>query len=323
MKGVLLRLNNGVLMPQFGLGTWQSQKGEVKKAVEFAIDAGYRHLDCAWVYGNEDEVGAGVRQKIEQGVIKREDLFITSKLWNIFHQPNDVERAFQMSVEKLGLDYIDLYLMHFPMGFKNIDDNPMPMREDKKGVQFDEVDYLKTYHAMEALMDSGKCRALGVSNFNKFQLSRLLNESKKHQPVNNQIEINPYFNNDELVSFCRDQNILVTAYSPLGNPSAPPTRKWSDDHIPLIQDARLQPLADRYQKSIAQILIRYAIDRGLCVIPKSTSKARIEANADVFDFELASEDVDLILGFEKGFRVVEISHNASHKYYPHRPNYSE
>lgn len=310
-------------MPQFGLGTWQSKKGEVKTAVEHAIDAGYRHIDCAWVYGNEDEVGAGIATKIAEGVVKREDLFVTSKLWNVFHNPNDVQRAFKMSLDNFGLDYIDLYLMHFPMGFKNINDNPMPMREDGKGVQYDEIDYLKTYHGMEGLMGTGQCRALGVSNFNQFQLNRLLTEAKSHLPVNNQIEINPYFNNDELVQFCHAQNVLVTAYSPLGNPSAPATRAWADDHVPLIEDERLTAMATKYGKSPAQILIRYAIDRGCCVIPKSTSEHRIIANGDVFDFELTKDEVDSILAFEKGFRVVELSHNDNHKYFPHRPDYKE
>jgi len=323
IRGALLKLNNGVLMPQFGLGTWQSKPGEVKVAVEAAIDAGYRHIDCAWVYGNEDEVGAGVRQKIKEGIIKREELFITSKLWNIFHQPVDVKRGFQMSLQKFGLDYIDLYLMHFPMGFKNINDNPMPMREDGKGVEFDEVDYLKTYHAMESLMDGGQCRALGVSNFNEFQIARLLKESKKYLPTNNQIEINPFFNNDGLVKFCQKNDVVVTAYSPLGNPSAPPTRKWDEKHVPLIKDKRLLPLAKKYKKSPAQILLRYALDRNLCVIPKSTSPSRILDNADIFDFELEIDEVDFLLGLELGFRVVELSHNSSHKYFPHRKDYSE
>ena len=131
--------------------------------------------------------------------------------------------------------------------------------------------------------------------------------------MNNQIEINPYFNNDELVQFCHAQNVLVTAYSPLGNPSAPATRAWADDHVPLIEDERLTAMATKYGKSPAQILIRYAIDRGCCVIPKSTSEHRIIANGDVFDFELTKDEVDSILAFEKGFRVVELSHNDNHK----------
>ena len=143
-------------MPQFGLGTWLSERGQVQAAVECAIDLGYRQIDCAWVYGNEDEVGAAIKNKIGEGVVKREELFIVSKLWNIFHQPDQVQRAFDLSLSKLDCGYVDLYLMHFPVGYQNVDDNPFPMHPNGKQALFDELDYMVTYEAMEGLMKNGQ-----------------------------------------------------------------------------------------------------------------------------------------------------------------------
>lgn len=321
LRTPLIRLSNGLKMPQFGLGTWLSEKGKVQTAVEDAIDLGYRQIDCAWVYGNEDEVGAAIKNKIDQRIVKREELFIVSKLWNIHHQPDDVQRALDLSLRSLDLDYLDLYLMHFPLGFENINDNPFPFDKKNNRMFFDEIDYITTYNAMEELMGD-HCKGLGVSNFNTFQISRLL-ENSSHKPLVNQIESNPYNHNQELVDHCRELGVEIMAYSPLGNPAAPPTRNWEENSVPLIQDPIVSKIAEKYGKTNAQVLIRYAIDRGVIVIPKSVTKSRLEANSNVFDFELDGGDKETLLNLERGFRVVELAANIDHKYYPFRENYSE
>lgn len=321
IRSPIIRLSNGLKMPQFGLGTWLSEKGKVQTAVEDAIDLGYRQIDCAWVYGNEDEVGAAIKNKINEGVVKREDLFIVSKLWNIFHQPDQVQRALDLSLKELDLDYLDLYLMHFPVGFKNIDDNPFPVDKEKKRAVFDEIDYVITYNEMEKLVGD-HCKGLGVSNYNEFQISRLL-ENSSHKPLVNQIESNPYHHNQQLIDHCKGLGVEIMAYSPLGNPAAPPTRKWEEDTVPLIQDPVVGSIGESYGKTSAQVLIRYAIERGLIVIPKSVTKSRLAANADVFDFELSENDLARLKDLERGFKVVELAANKDHKYYPFRDNYSE
>jgi len=321
LKAATVRLSNGIKMPQFGLGTWLSERGQVQLAVEKAIDLGYRQFDCAWVYDNEDEVGTAIRNKIREGVVKREDLFIVSKLWNIFHKRDDVQRAFDMSLRNLDCDYLDLYLMHFPLAYQNINDEPFPIDPKLKRAIYDDIDYLETYNEMEKLVGKS-CYGLGLSNFNQYQTSRILQNSSE-KPLVNQIESNPYLHQQDLVNHCRSNGIEIMAYSPLGNPAAPPTRRWNEDAVPLIKDAIITRIAEKYNKTNAQVLIRYALDRNLVVIPKSITPERLQSNADVFDFKLSPEDLSDIQSLERGFRVVEISGNREHKYYPWTENYSE
>merc|ERR1712227_119462 len=322
LRSAAIKLKNGALMPQFGLGTWLSDRGQVQKAVECAIDLGYRQIDCAWVYGNEDEVGAAINNKIKEGVVNREDLFIVSKLWNIHYRPDQVQRAFDMTLKNLDCGYLDLYLMHFPVGFHNKNDNPFPLDPKNREAHFDELDYMVTYEAMENLIKTGQCKGLGLSNFNEFQVSRVLKNCSE-LPLVNQIESNPYANNQGLIDHCLSNGVEIMAYSPLGNPAAPPTRKWEKNSVPLIKDPTVALIAESHGKTSAQVLIRYAIDRGLIVIPKSVTPERLAANADVFDFELSKDEVSTLLGLERGFRVVEIEANKNHKYYPWRENYAE
>lgn len=190
----------------------QSKPGEVTQAVQDAIDTGYRHIDCAFNYLNEAEVGAGIKSKVDQGVVERGDLFVCSKLWNTFHQPDLVETALKSSLKDLQLEYLDLYLIHFPTAFQEGGDR-YP-RDDQGKVIFSDVEICDTWKAMEELVRKGLVKTIGVSNFNSEQLDRVL-KCATIPPAMNQIEMHPYLNQRKLVEFCKARNVAVTAYSPL------------------------------------------------------------------------------------------------------------
>jgi aldehyde reductase len=304
-------LNNGNNMPILGLGTWGSPPGEVAQAVKDAIDAGYRHIDGAHVYENEDEVGEGVNAKIADGTIKREHIFVVSKLWNTYHAPSLVRGALQTTLKNLKLSYIDLYLIHWPLAYKEGD---ILFPTDASGkVQYSDADYLDTWKEMEKAVDDGLVKTIGVSNFNKRQLERLL-ANCRIQPAVNQVECHPYLPQKKLSEFCRSKNIAITAYSPLGSP----TRPWvkADDPV-LLDEPKLKTLADKYQKEVGQILIRYQIERNHIVIPKSVTKSRIISNFNVFDFKLSPEDIAEIETFERpDGRLCAMSGSIDHKDHP-------
>ncbi|XP_072759260.1 aldo-keto reductase 1B [Anoplolepis gracilipes] len=305
-----LKFNNGNEVPIFGLGTWKSKLGEVTQAVKDAIDIGYRHIDGAYVYGNEKEVGTAIHAKIAEGVVKREDLFITSKLWNTFHRPDLVEPAIKQTLADLGLDYIDLYLIHWPVGYEEERESLFPTTEG--GISLSDVDYLDTWKAMENVLAKGLTKNIGVSNFNSKQISRII-ENASVKPVTNQIECHPYLTQKQLSDFCKEKDILITAYSPLGSPDRP----WAkpDDPI-LLQDEKLIELGQKYNKTPAQILIRYQLDRGHIVIPKSVTKSRIAENSEVFDFKLSSDDIAYIDTFDCNGRIVPLTGGEASPYYP-------
>jgi len=288
-----ITLNNGVVMPAFGLGTWKSKPGEVGAAVATAIDLGYRHIDAALCYQNEDEVGAAIAEKIAAGVIKREDLFVTTKCWSAFHSKPKARECLLTSLKSLKLEYVDLYLIHWPMGFKE-DAGLFPKDAEDKLIASD-VDYLETWQAFEEFVDEGLCKAIGLSNFNSEQVTRVL-DNCRIKPTMNQVEIHPYFNNQKLIEFCQSRGVAMTAYSPLGSPDRP----WAKPDDPsLLDDPKVKAIADKYNKSSAQVLIRFALQRNLVVIPKSVTPSRIKENFEIFDFELSKEDMAAIMAFDR------------------------
>ncbi|KAL4714715.1 hypothetical protein ACJJTC_002574 [Scirpophaga incertulas] len=305
-----VKFYNGLECPILGLGTWKSKPGEVTQAVKDAIDIGYRHFDCAFVYGNEKEVGAALTEKIGQGAVKREELFITSKLWNTFHQPELVRGALEATLKNLNLQYLDLYLIHWPQGYKEGGD--LFPTDEAGNIQFSEVDYVDTWKAMEPLVAEGLVKSIGISNFNSQQVERLL-QNTTVKPVTNQVECHPYLNQSRLKKFCEERGITITAYSPLGSPDRP----WAQPGEPnLLDDPKLKEIAQRLGKTVAQVLIRYQIDRNIIVIPKSVTRSRIESNFQVLDFQLSGEDLKLIDSFDCNGRLVPMTASLGHKYHP-------
>eukprot|EP00088_Acartia_fossae_P025341 TRINITY_DN2616_c0_g1_i3.p1 TRINITY_DN2616_c0_g1~~TRINITY_DN2616_c0_g1_i3.p1 ORF type:complete len:331 (+),score=97.28 TRINITY_DN2616_c0_g1_i3:36-995(+) len=307
-----LTLSNGMKMPVLGLGTWKSKPGEVQAAVAHAIKSGYRHIDCAAVYGNEKEVGEGIKAS----GVDRNQLWITSKLWNTKHNPEDVEPACRETLADLGLDYIDLYLIHWPVAFER-GDNKFPKNEDGT-VRYDmDIHPTTTYLAMEKLVEKGLVKSLGLSNFNSEQVKDVM-EKSTIKPVTNQVESHPYLNQSRLKAFCDDLKVPLTAYSPLGSPDRP----WAKPDDPkLLDDPKLRAIADKYKKTTAQLILRWQVQRGVIVIPKSVTPSRIIENSEIFDFALTEDEMKELDGFECNGRVVVPMLNgeerdAGHPHYP-------
>ena len=263
------KLHNGVGIPCIGFGTWQTPEGDVAVAsVEHAIKSGYRHIDTAQVYENEEGVGKGIRLGIIDNGLKREDIFVTTKIWNDKHSYALTKSSFEGSLKKLGMDYVDLLLIHWP--------NPISVRDHWEDAN------AETWRAMEELYEAGKVRAIGISNFRQHHIEALL-KTAKIKPMVNQIRLCPGDTQDELVKYCKDRGMVIEAYSPLG------TGRIFD--IPQIKE-----LAAKYKKSVAQICIRFSLQMGFLPLPKSVTMERIEENLNVFDFEIEDEDMDMIAG---------------------------
>ncbi|KAF5271994.1 hypothetical protein FQR65_LT04975 [Abscondita terminalis] len=309
-----LKLNSGDEIPVVGLGTYKSAKGEVSQAVKDAIEVGYRHFDCAWFYLNEEEVGIGLRAKIEDGTVKREDLFVVTKLWNNFHDKESVVPMLKQQLKNLGLDYVNLYLMHWPFGFKKeadcwpVDDVPNA---------YSDVDYLETWKGMEECVKLGLARNIGISNFNSEQIERLLN-SANIKPATNQIEVNPNINNKKLIKFCKEKGIVVTGYCPLGRIDAA-----GDPNIPkpTVFDERVVAMADKYKKTPAQVILRYLVNLGITIVPKTVTKKRMIENLDLFDFDLDRDEVEYLDSLNKNVRICQFNYFKDHKYFPFHIDY--
>jgi len=308
-----ISLNTGAEVPLLGLGTWKSDPKEVYHATKLALQLGYRHFDCAWIYANEKEVGQALKEFLEEDPsVKREDIFLTSKLWNTFHHPDDVLHSLQASLDLLQTPYLDLYLIHWPVSFQRGGD---AFPKDSNGKVLDgEIDFEDTWKAMEALPKE-KARAIGVSNFNQEQLEKLLRVAKVI-PAMNQVELQPYFPQEELVAFCKANGIQVTAFSPLGSPARPPHLKGPEDPV-LLEDETVISLAKKYSKTTAQILIRFHLEQKTVVIPKSTRAERLKENLESLDFRLEKEDFEKLreLG-KKNFRFLKVHTNAHLKNFP-------
>ncbi|MCD8800538.1 aldo/keto reductase [Mammaliicoccus sciuri] len=253
----MVKLNNNVEIPELGLGVYKIEDADVERVVHTAIDAGYRAIDTAWFYKNEKALGAALKTLN----INREDLFITTKLWNDFQGYDATIKAFNDSLESLQLTYIDMYLIHWPCPEDGL--------------------FIETYKALETLYKEGKIKAIGVCNFKEHHLDKLLAETEI-VPAVNQVEFHPLFNQKVLQAYCESKGIKLMAWSPLMRGG-----EW-------LKNADLQSIADQYNKTVAQVIIKWHLQQGRLVIPKSQNDNRIRENFDVFDFELSDEDLDKI-----------------------------
>lgn len=261
-------LNNGVEMPWFGLGVFKVEDGpELVEAVKLAIKAGYRSIDTAAIYGNEKAVGEGIRAGIKEAGISREDLFITSKVWNSDQGYETTLAAYEESLKKLELDYLDLYLVHWPVEGK----------------------YKDTWRALETLYKEKRVRAIGVSNFQIHHLQDVMKDAEI-KPMINQVEYHPRLTQKELQAFCKEQGIQMEAWSPLMQGQ-------------LLDNETLQEIAEKHDKTTAQVILRWDLQNGVITIPKSTKEHRIIANADIFNFELTKEDMEKIDALNQNHRV--------------------
>ncbi|MCI5132871.1 MAG: aldo/keto reductase, partial [Candidatus Electrothrix sp. EH2] len=259
-----LKFADGDTIPVLGLGTWKAEPGNVYKAVKEALKRGYRHIDCAPIYGNEVEVGRALAESIKEGVVDREDLWITSKLWNDNHAPEDVQPALEKTLTDLRTDYLDLYLIHWPVALKKgclFPDTGADM------LSLEELPLTQTWTGMEAVLEKKLCRHIGVSNFSVPKLRALLDVARI-RPEMNQIELHPYLQQPEMLDFCRKNGVHITAYSPLGSPDRPSGLKGNDEPL-LLTDPLIRQVAEQHGCTPAQVLINWAVQRETVVIPKS------------------------------------------------------
>ncbi|XP_055979970.1 aldo-keto reductase family 1 member D1 [Sorex fumeus] len=315
-------LNDGNSIPIIGLGTFSDPKstpaGSCLTAVKMALDLGYRHFDGAYLYRNEHEVGQAFKEKIREGMLQREDLFYCGKLWCTHLEPVMVRPYLERTLKCLQVDYVDLYIIELPMAFKPGDDF-YPKDENGQWL-FHPTDLCATWEALEACKDAGLVKSLGVSNFNRRQLELILNKpGLKYKPVSNQVECHPYFTQSKLLKFCQQHDIVIVAYSPLGTCRDP---RWVNvSSPPLLEDALLVSLGKKYNKTVAQIILRFNIQRGVVVIPKSFNPERIKENFQIFDFSLSEEDMKRIEALDKNVRFVELLMWQDHPEYPFKEEY--
>ncbi|KAH4002055.1 hypothetical protein HBI81_149560 [Parastagonospora nodorum] len=303
-NGTTFKLNTGAQIPAIGFGTWQDKDAQ-EPAVTIALKAGYRHIDTARIYGTEAAVG----NAIKKAGVPREELFITTKLWNNSHHPDDVEKAVEASLKDLGISELDLLLMHWPSPFAR-GDEMFPKDGDGK-VKTGDTDYVDTYKAMEACVASGKTKAIGVSNFSKAELERLIKETNI-VPAVHQIEMHPYLQQHSFADFHKQKGIHVTHYSPFGNQneiydSGKGMGKLMDDPV-------LVEIGKKHGKTGAHVALAWGIAKGHSVIPKSKTESRIKSNLEG-DFKLPQEDVVKIDAIDKKLRFNDPSKSFGWNFY--------
>lgn len=274
-------------MPLLGFGTWNLDKSNASEAVSHALRTGYRHIDAAAIYGNEKLVGKGIADGLEKASLAREDIWVTSKLWNDHHDPSQVEAAIDQTLSDLGLSYIDLYHMHWPVASSHGNNK---------------ISYIPTWNAMTTLLQTGKTRHIGISNFSPAQLSDLLNNTS-HPPSVHQMELHPYLQQRDWLAFHAEHGIHVTAYSPLAGTN-PTYNSKKAAPVPLLENEDVREIAEKRGCSVAQVALAWGVSRGTSVIPKSSHAERIEENWGSKECELEEEDLETILkiGEEETFR---------------------
>ncbi|KAK3152023.1 hypothetical protein QOZ80_2BG0153340 [Eleusine coracana subsp. coracana] len=293
-------LNSGYRMPAMGLGVWRMENTAVRGVIHSAIRSGYRHFDCAAKYQNEAEVGEALAEAFQTGLVKREDLFITTKLWNSDH--GHVVEACKDSLKKLRLDYLDLYLIHFPVPTTHTGIGKTASVIGEDGVlDIDTTISLETtWRAMEKLVSMGLVRSIGISNYGVF-LTRDCLAYAKIKPAVNQIEMHPYFQRDSLVKFCQKHGICVTAHTPLGGGCTANAKLFGS--LSCLDDPVIEDMAEKYGKTPAQLILRWSHQRNIVVIPKTSKVERLKENIEIFDFDISDEDMEEIKAIDKNHRT--------------------
>lgn len=295
----VIRLRDGAEMPALGLGTWKSATGAVGRAVSDAIAMGYRHVDCAPIYGNEPEIGRGIADALASGTVRREALWITSKLWNDRHEPHEVVPALEETLADLGLEYLDLYLVHWPVALKRGVSFP---RSASDMISLERLPIAETWSGMEAAVDQGLCRHIGVSNFSVSKLDDL-GRSARIPPSVNQIELHPYLQQNEMLDYCDAHEIALTAYSPFGSPDRSPGLKPADEPD-LLADPVLAEIAGRHGATPAQVILAWDFARGTSAIPKSVTAPHLAENLAAADLALTDDEMRAIAGLERRRRFL-------------------
>lgn len=291
----LITFCNGQKIPIIGLGTWQARDEEVRQAVQLALECGYRHFDTATLYQNEEAIGDVLSKWISEGKVAREELFITTKLPTIGNRAEDVPKFLTTSLKKLQLTYVDLYLIHFPVGCKGKDENDLQPRDSEGKVVLDmSTDHKSLWKAMEEQVDAGRAKSIGISNFNSEQIERIM-KFCRIQPANHQVEIHAFHQQRELRAVCHKHNITMCAYGPLGAPYKEKTKEKT-----VLQDPVVTSIAARLGKTPAQILLRHLIQLNIVVIPKSSNPERLKQNFQVFDFKLSDKDMRDLDNLDQG-----------------------
>lgn len=306
-----LELNDGRRMPTVGLGTFQETYGDepqyqvnksvVKAAVKSAVEVGYRHFDTASLYYTEESLGETLNDLISSKLISRDDVFVTTKLWSNCHRRKDVEAALRNSLAILNLDYVDMYLIHWPMALKSGSD--LLPRDENGYLIFEETSISETWEGMIECQKLGLTKSIGVSNFCRRQLQTLIDCSSV-TPANLQVEAHPFFSNSKLIEFSQRNGIQVTAYSPFGKPGRP----WAKPEDPVVStDPVLTAIGSKYNKTAVQVALRWQVQRGVAVIPKSNSPAHQRDNISIFDFSLSDDDVtEILTKCDCNFRAVKM-----------------
>jgi alcohol dehydrogenase (NADP+) len=295
-----LTFKNNDKMPVLGLGTWKSAKGEVYEVIRKAIEIGYRHFDCAFFYGNEAEIGQAITDAIKNGEVTREELWMTSKLWNNRHRKEDVKGAFDITLKDLGLDYLDLYLIHWPVALQY---NIGYSQKGEDLISLTEIPLSETWRELIDLQEKGLTKHIGVSNFSIKKINQITEETGV-MPEVVQVESHPFLQQKNLLNFAQEKGIFLTGYCPLGSADRPAARILESEPK-LFQNEIIIEIAREKAVSPAQIMLAWAVNRGASVIPKSVNPQRLKENLEAVDIELTSEEMTKMSGLDLHYRYIK------------------